>query len=238
MKGSAILLKLESSDEKVHRYADEICQSADSSADLVRQLLSFARKGNTRATSVDVHEVVTTVFEMLTRSIDKRIRLESSLEAETSAVVGDPTQLQSALLNLGLNARDAMPHGGCISVRTRLLDFSEASLPELRVTVPPGTYLHLEFSDTGTGIEPESLGLVFEPFFTTKPHGEGVGLGLAAVYGTVKAHSGFITVRSEDQGTTFDIYLPLASTLVAPMPGANEQATSTATRLQIGRAHV
>jgi len=154
---------------------------------------------------------------LLQHSIDPRVRLVLKLDAPSTVVVGDAGQLQSALLNLGINARDAMPDGGelCFSSEVRHLDAdARASMPfDLRQEA----YVRLSVTDTGVGISPESQSRIFDPFFTTKPQGQGTGLGLAAVYGTAVEHAGAITVYSElGRGSVFHLYLPLSDAQARP----------------------
>lgn len=137
---------------------------------------------------------------MLSHSIDKRIQIEQRLKADASGVAGDPGQIQNMLLNLGLNARDAMPEGGTLTYQTELIESGDS--PALRIRV----------QDTGCGMDAAVRERIFEPFFTTKEKGKGTGMGLAAVYGTVQSHRGSITVESEvGRGTTFLLDLPLAT---------------------------
>ncbi len=191
--------------------AEEIRAAAQRSARLTRQLLAFARKGNVVAIPVDVHEVVADVITLLRRSIDKRIAIATDLRAVPSAVLGDPTQLHNALLNLALNARDAMPEGGTIRFETRSVDLPPERRADLHAALPPGALVEITVADDGAGMDAETLAHVFEPFFTTKPAGQGVGLGLAAVYGTIESHGGAITVESgPGRGTSFTMWLPHA----------------------------
>jgi two-component system, cell cycle sensor histidine kinase and response regulator CckA len=148
---------------------------------------------------------------MLEASLDKRIHLKAELTAERSGIVGDPADLQNAMLNLAFNARDAMPAGGQLTFATRLCDLGTMDDPGLISPLPPGLYLELSVSDTGSGIPKAVLPKIFEPFFTTKPVGKGTGLGLAAVYGTVLDHGGSLRVVSQEgQGTSFFLYFPVA----------------------------
>jgi CheY-like chemotaxis protein len=139
-------------------------------------------------------------------------------------VEGDPTQLESALLNLAVNARDAMPGGGQITFTSRDLRIASADGQIDSFSLPPGHYVELSVSDTGTGIPPDVLPRIFEPFFTTKEIGKGSGLGLAAVYGTVKSHGGNIRAYSEPgQGTVFRLFFPVARVEAAPLPVGTQQ---------------
>jgi len=196
--------------------AGEILGAGKRAADLVRQLLAFSRKGRMQSVAVDLHALIREVVALLSRSIDKRIEVATDLQARGATVIGDPSQLQNALLNLGLNARDAMPSGGRLAIATR----------EVELDGDPGApapAIELSVSDTGVGMSPAVRERIFEPFFTTKDQGRGTGLGLAGVYGTVHNHGGRIQVASEPgQGTTFRVVLPLSSDaqMSAPAAGA------------------
>jgi signal transduction histidine kinase/CheY-like chemotaxis protein len=187
----------------------EIRDAALRSARLVKQLLAFARKEPSRLIAVDLHRIVDEVVALLSRSIDKRIALQARLEAAPSLLRGDPDRLHTALLNLALNARDAMPDGGTITFETRRVDLDAAACAALPFDVSPGPHLEVRVVDTGVGLSEAVRAHLFEPFFTTKGAGMGSGLGLAEVYGTVQTHRGAITVESAaDRGTTFAVLLP------------------------------
>ncbi|MFO0584776.1 MAG: ATP-binding protein [Anaeromyxobacter sp.] len=178
--------------------ATTISKAATRAAELTRQLLAFARMGPRREETVDLHLVVREVVTLLSRTLDKSIRVEARLHAQPSTVRGDPGQLQQVILNLAVNARDAMPSGGTLALETSV-DAAARSLV-------------LEVSDTGVGIPPEHLERIFDPFFTTKSEGKGTGLGLSTVYGILKVHGGGVKVESTPGvGTRFRVRLPLAS---------------------------
>jgi len=183
-----------------------ILDAATRSADLTRQLLAFSRKGKITSTPISINDCIGAVVAILERTIDKRIALEVRLEAENPTVIGDPGLLQNALLNLAVNARDAMPEGGTLTFSTTNLEI--AGLP-YAAQLSAGPYLEISVADTGIGMASEVLEHIYEPFFTTKDTGKGTGLGLAAVYGTVKEHNGAINVTSEPgTGTVFRVCLP------------------------------
>ena len=191
------------------QYAESVILGVKRASDLTAQLLAFSRKGKFLTTTVDVHRLVFEVVNLLNHSIDKRITIHQELRANPSMISGDPTQLQNSILNLALNARDAMRNGGNLTFKTdvRLLDaeFCRAQAAE----IPPGKYLMLSVADTGTGMDRNTQAHIFEPFFTTKQEGQGTGMGLAAVYGVVKSHRGAIIVESEvGKGSTFHLYFP------------------------------
>jgi signal transduction histidine kinase/CheY-like chemotaxis protein len=217
--GYAGLLKvqIDPKDDR-HRAVETIERAAERAAELTRQLLGFARKGKMQQTRVDLHETIEEVFNLLGRTIDKSIEVVRSLDARSACVLGDPSQLQQIILNLAVNARDAMPEGGSLKIETRDVEMDERDCRQYPEAAP-GRYVTLLVSDTGRGIPPENRDRIFEPFFTTKPKGEGSGMGLAMVYGIVKSHGGFISVYSEPGvGSTFRVFLPLASESVAEAP--------------------
>lgn len=198
---------LESLQGDERRLANNILNAAMRAAELTKNLLAFSRKGRFLSARVDVHAVIAEVIALLQCSIDRRIRILQILEARPSLTIGDPTQIQNALLNLAINARDAMPEGGDLTFATDNLELTDNAN---EFELPPGRYLQVRVEDTGSGIPREVQKRMFEPFFTTKPSGKGTGLGLAAVYGMVKGHKGGMQVVSEvGRGTTFRICFPI-----------------------------
>jgi PAS domain S-box-containing protein len=196
---------------------DRILVAARRATDLTRQLLAFARRGKYESAAVDVHELVEEVLSLLRHSADKRISFEQTLAARPSLTLGDASQIQSAILNLAINARDAMPNGGTLTIATSVRDVSGDEEGATREDVPPGRYVQLEVADTGTGMDDDTRQRIFEPFFTTKPKGKGTGMGLAAVYGTIRSHGGTIGVSSvPGSGSNFYVLLPLYEGPVLP----------------------
>lgn len=188
-----------------------IQEAARRSAVLTAQLLAFSRKGNKLTVQIWINKTIQSVIDILERTIDKSIRLETRLTAKFDLVIGDPSQLQNALLNLGINARDALKNGGVITYATATVFLDTAYCESHGTHLHAGNYLEISVSDTGIGIKKEDLEHIFDPFFTTKEIGKGAGLGLAAVYSIVKEHRGSINVFSEPgTGTVFKLYLPLA----------------------------
>jgi len=195
---------------KLRGYARSVLETAERAAKLTAQLLAFSRKGKMVSKPVDMHECINSAVKLLETTGDRRILIETQLDASPSTILGDPTLLQSALLNLGINARDATSAGGVISITTNNLVLEEDYISRNSLNVPPGNYLEVICSDTGSGMTEEAREHMYEPFFTTKELGQGTGLGLAAVHGTVKTHGGAIMVESRlGLGTCFTIYLPL-----------------------------
>ncbi len=191
---------------------DTILSAATQAASLTRQLLLFSRKERPRREPADLHAIVTEATTMLQRTLERRVVVDTRLEARHTQLSADASQLTNALVNLALNARDAMPAGGRLTFRTS--------------NEGPG-HVRLDVIDTGVGIAPEVLPHLFEPFFTTKERGRGTGLGLAAVFTAVKDHGGTISVRSTvGAGATFTLTLPLAEETAGVAPPVPAQATA------------
>jgi signal transduction histidine kinase/CheY-like chemotaxis protein len=195
---------------KLDKYTAAILSSARRAADLTTQLLAFARKGRFQKTRLDIHETISQVSLLLQHSLDQKTKLALSLDAENPIISADPIQVQNVLLNLALNARDAMPKGGTLSFATENRELDEL----LRKSHPEawgGLYVVVHVSDTGVGMDEKTKARLFEPFFTTKDIGSGSGLGLASVYGTVTSHNGFVSVSSQvGKGSTITVFLPVA----------------------------
>jgi PAS domain S-box-containing protein len=211
--GFAELIKADHPKEsETYSTAQSIVSIAKRSADLTSKLLAFARKDNFIFHVFDLHDIIREIIEILSRSIDRSIQITGHLEAEHSFIKGDPGQIQNALLNIALNARDAMRNGGALNFSTQLTTIDSKFQSPFQRHVTPGQYIHIIISDTGTGIDDETKQHLFEPFFTTKEPGKGTGMGLAAVYGTIQAHDGILNVTSVlGKGTSFHIYLPITS---------------------------
>lgn len=189
-------------------YLMEIRKAGGRAAALTHQLLAFSRKQVLQPRVIDLSAVLADMSGMLTRVIGERIRLVTKIDENTRHIKADPAQLQQVILNLAVNARDAMPQGGVITVSASSLHLDRSRLPADE-SMNPGLYTLLQISDTGTGMDPSALAHLFEPFFSTKETGQGTGLGLSMVYGIVKQSGGHIWVVSElGQGTTFNIVFP------------------------------
>jgi len=189
-------------------YAREIEKSAERGANLTRQLLLFSRRQSMQVKQLELNDLVENVAKMLRRTLGEDIELQMKFAKEPLFIRADPGMMDQTLLNLTVNARDAMPKGGQIIIETLAADFDEVTAAQT-VLARPGSFVCLRVSDTGSGIPPEVLPRIFEPFFTTKDVGKGTGLGLATVFGIVQQHKGWVSVYSEvGRGTTFRVYLP------------------------------
>lgn len=199
----------------------ELC--AQRGADITRQLLTFARGTPGARVPIPVRHLLREMDQILRETFPRDIRSSVGIPSELWAVQGDATQLHQALMNLCLNARDAMPDGGELKVRARNVEVN-AALAGISPGAQPGPHVCLSVMDTGTGIPPELLDRIFDPFFTTKEVGKGTGLGLASVLGIVRGHGGFIRVTSEvGQGTTFELYFPASpEALLRPAKGVGD----------------
>jgi two-component system cell cycle sensor histidine kinase/response regulator CckA len=206
--------------EKSGVYLDSIVKAAERGAGLVRQILTFARKSEFKLELVDVNSIIGELTTMLGETFPKTISLSLQLEKALPPLSVDRTQIHQALLNLCVNARDAMADHGAISIRTRLV--RGKSLAARFAVVSDANYVEISVSDTGSGIDETTKARIFEPFFTTKEVGKGTGLGLSVVFGVVEAHQGFVDVDSElGLGSTFRVYLPLPlGTVIASEEGS------------------
>jgi two-component system cell cycle sensor histidine kinase/response regulator CckA len=195
-------------DEPLHHNIEEIQKAGERAASLTRQLLAFSRKQILQPRVLDLNFLIMDLSKMLRRLIAKNIEFITVLRPETGQINADPGQMEQVLMNLVVNARDAMPQGGKIIIETANVDLDEGFASQYD-TIQSGPHVMLTISDTGCGMEAETQEHIFEPFFTTKEVGKGTGLGLSTVYGIVKQSGGSIWVKSEvGQGTTFKIYLP------------------------------
>jgi len=218
----ATLLKVENpSPDDVREAADLIEGAAQRATELTGQLLGFARRRTRHDVPVNLNATVETSVRLLSRSLDSHIHVAMRFCDDQALVSGDPVQMEQVILNLAVNARDAMPDGGEMTFITQALDF-RAEDCDRRPGAKPGRYVVLSVEDTGHGMSEATRGRVFEPFFTTKPPGKGTGMGLAMVYGIVKDHGGWVELDSEPgRGTAFRVFLPAAEPATdaeAPQP--------------------
>jgi PAS domain S-box-containing protein len=206
--GHASLLAASGLDDPGARSAQQIAQAAERAAGLTRQLLTFSRRQLIQPKRLDMNKIVGNMTDMLGRILGEDVALQLNYSTAPATVEADAGMMEQVLLNLAVNARDAMPRGGQLSVRISIVDVNENHMqrhPEARA----GRFVCVSNTDTGSGIPPENLSRIFEPFFTTKEVGKGTGLGLATVYGIVKQHQGWVEVESTvGKGTSFRIYIP------------------------------
>lgn len=232
--GYANMLYKNITDEKLRRYINFILTGSRRASDLTRKLLAFARKGQYRNEPVDMHAIIEEVINMAGPALGKNISVKNFPEAKSFTVLGDPSQLQSAILNIVLNAKDAMPEGGEITMSTENAKITESYCKFADYEITPGQYLKVCITDNGCGISKENLPHIFEPFFTTKEVGKGSGMELAAVYGTIKNHKGAITVYSEEKyGTTFKLFIPLENSLIEQSEDTHETGSAELSKINI-----
>jgi two-component system cell cycle sensor histidine kinase/response regulator CckA len=205
---SEFLLSRHQAGDPSFREINDIHQNAIRAANLVRQLLAFSRQQTMQPKVLDLRVVTSELGELMRRLLREGVELRMEQGEDLWPVYADEAQLTNAIINLVVNARDAMPHGGTLTLRTANETLQDATSIS-SATMKAGDYVRIDVADTGIGIPKEYVGKIFDPFFTTKPTGQGTGLGLATVYGIVKQTGGFISVDSEvGRGTTFSVFLP------------------------------
>jgi nitrogen-specific signal transduction histidine kinase/ActR/RegA family two-component response regulator len=215
------------------QHLKNIIKTTEKGQDLTRNLMSFARLKDKISVESNLNEIITHVISILEHTVDRTITLTTSLEAESVIIMGDPTDIENSILNIALNARDAMPNGGIINFGTDNITLNQKFCTG-KDKLSPGDYLLLKISDTGNGIPDHIKDKIFDPFFTTKPEGEGTGLGLSSVFGCIQSHNGYIAVDSVwHQGTTFNIYLPLSES-----SGDETSPKPTTPEVKTGQGHI
>ena len=213
---SELLLAEKKEDDPEYADLSRILQSARRGAELVQRLLTFSRKVEPKPIPLNLNIQIVQVEKLLRRTISKMIDIQMDLSEDLAEINADPTQMEQVLMNLGVNARDAMPDGGKLNISTRNVSLSEEYC-RVHAGAKPGEYVLLTVSDAGHGMDKATIDHIFEPFYTTKELGRGTGLGLAMVYGIVKQHGGYISCNSEvEHGTTFNVYLPAIESQVEP----------------------
>lgn len=213
-------------------YLDEVQMAANRARDLVKQILTFSRQDSEKFSPVEVKIIIKEVLKLIRSTIPSTIEIKQYIDPNCSYVLANPTQIHQVMMNLCTNAYHAMrDKGGTLGVSLKPVDISSSDFIK-NISLHPGTYLMLEVSDTGSGMNTETISRIFEPYFTTKAQGEGTGMGLSVVHGIIKNHGGNITVYSEPGiGTTFHVYLPLIEevksveekTPAGPLPTGNER---------------
>jgi two-component system cell cycle sensor histidine kinase/response regulator CckA len=222
-----------SPDDATARDVAEIRKAADRAAALTRQLLAFSRKQFLDPAVLDVNDVVASLLQMLPRVIGEHIQTTTELAADLACVKADASQMEQVFVNVVLNARDAMPLGGHLTIETANVTLDAARIAAEGLTLPPGRYVMLRITDTGMGMDEATRARAFEPFFTTKPKGKGTGLGLATVYGIVDQSGGQVSLKAAPgRGTTVRIYLPVTDApreekAPAATPAARDGGTET-----------
>jgi signal transduction histidine kinase/CheY-like chemotaxis protein len=227
---SELVLARLKEDDPVRPQILQIRRAGERAGEMTKQLLAFSRKQVLRPQALDLNAIITETEGLLGRLIGEDIELVSDLEPGLATVYADPGQLEQVIINLAVNARDAMPIGGKLTIETRSVTLDE-QIAFVQVDAAPGNYVLLSVSDGGTGMDAETRARIFEPFFTTKDEGDGTGLGLATVYGIIKQSGGDISVESEPgRGTTFTIYLPSAQSSVGDVepPVVDESPVASA----------
>ncbi|OPX94733.1 MAG: Blue-light-activated protein [Syntrophorhabdus sp. PtaB.Bin006] len=208
--GSLLLMKMDPKDS-AKSYVENILSSAEKATNLTQSLLAFSRRQVITPKHVELNTIIKDVEKLLLRVIGEDIDLKTTLTKNKAYVFADPNQMGQVLLNLAANARDAMPHGGSLIIRTDIIQADETLAARI-MKGKTGTYALISVTDTGVGMVKEDLDRIFEPFFTTKEEGKGSGLGLSIVYGAITQHGGYVDVESEsNRGTTFRMYLPIVS---------------------------
>jgi signal transduction histidine kinase len=208
-------------DENIRRYLEGATQAAQRGAKITSQLLAFSRTQRLQTEPTDLNAIVTAMGNLLFRTIGATVRIETILEEGLWPATADPSQIESVILNLAVNARDAMPDGGRLTIATANVPQGDRSKP---AELPLGDYVSVCVKDTGTGMTVEVLGKAFEPFFTTKPVGSGTGLGLSQVYGIAKQTGGTVAIDTQvGKGTTVRVYLPRAIAAPAARPADESQ---------------
>jgi CheY-like chemotaxis protein len=227
------LLRDAAKDRSSRELIDSIERSASRGADLVKQVLSFARGVEGARVPVQIARALRELESIVENTFPKNLRMQIEAAGDLRPVLGDPTQIHQVLLNLCVNARDAMPAGGELTLRAANVEI-DLQYATLNRNVDPGRYVRIDVVDTGSGMPPEVVERIFEPFFTTKEVGSGTGLGLSTVIGIVRSHGGFINVYSEvGQGSTFRVHLPAHEA-----DGAPADEPPPAERIERGRGEL
>jgi len=204
------MLHINANDDETERWLNLARENAERGAAMVKQVLSFARGVEGERVSVQIKHIVKDLVKVLSETLPKSINVKYEIEPELALISADPTQIHQVLMNLSINARDAMPNGGTLEIKASNTNLDE-NYARMFIEAKPGRYVLLAVKDSGSGMPPEIQQRIFDPFFTTKEIGKGTGLGLSTALTIIKSHNGFINVYSEaGKGTQFTIYLPAA----------------------------
>ena len=224
--GLSELIEMQSKHERITNYARQIVSAGERGAELAKKLLTFARRDTKLFKALRIHKVLEESLSLLERTMSRSIVIQKHFFATEDACRGDAGMLQNVFVNLAVNAQDAMPEGGTLTLTTEAVSVSEEeTITDMGLI--PGEYIRIDFKDTGTGMDDELVKKAFEPFFTTKPEGKGTGLGLAMAYTTIRDHGGVIQLTSElGKGTTFSIYIPLLDENESEVPESPPTPTS------------
>jgi two-component system cell cycle sensor histidine kinase/response regulator CckA len=229
---SVEMLQLNNTDPENARWLSMIRENSDRGADLIKQVLTFARGMSGERIPVQLKHIIKDLVSVLKETLPRSIDVKYDIDPELWTIAADPTQIHQVLMNICINARDAMPTGGSIKITAKNIAIDE-NYARMNMDAEPGNYVFLSISDTGTGMAPEVINRIFDPFFTTKEIGKGTGLGLSTTLTIVKSHGGFINVYSEPKrGTRFSIYFPSADS------GRVEAETSKASEIPRGNGEL
>jgi two-component system, cell cycle sensor histidine kinase and response regulator CckA len=232
-----LLLGESGATDRLRETLERILRAGESAAELTRQLLAYGRKQVLRPIGLDLNRTLAALHPLLSRLAGENVNVQLGLKPEVAAVHADPLQLENVIINLVMNARDAMPFGGELLIGTACVERTMSSFP-LQEEVPPGRHIMLTVTDSGVGMDEETQRQVFEPFFTTKEFGKGTGLGLSIVQGIIAQSGGSIEVRSQPgKGTTFTIYLP-ETPAETPDPGERGPAMLQTSHARNGKGNV
>jgi CheY-like chemotaxis protein len=213
---SEVMLGAMPAEAPEREMVDQILTAALRAKDMVQQLLAFSRKQTLEIKPVSLNQIIAGFESLLDRILREDVQVELKLSRGVPNIMADAVKIEQVVMNLAVNAQDAMPNGGKITIEVNAIELGAERTEALQLAAP-GPYVMLAFADTGHGMEPELKARIFDPFFTTKAQGKGTGLGLTTVYGIVKQHNGGIRVESEPgRGTVFNIYFPAAPALEAP----------------------
>ena len=203
--------RLQETDDKIEQVLNMIQKSAERGGNMVEQVLAFARGVEGERVALQVDGIVEEIHGIMDETFPESITVHTDVDEDLPRVVGDATQIQQVLMNLCVNARDAMPEGGTLTIDAEAVTLTEADA-ERNIDAEPGPYVCIRVQDTGTGMPDDVMDKIFEPFFSTKEEGEGTGLGLSTAYSIVQSHDGFVDVNSErGEGTQFRVYLPVST---------------------------